>query len=291
MEIGNNIKATLSHIDPSIKEKLPESCHLSIQVHLKGFTYALLNLKEQKYIALEHYDFVPEGNFTKTAEAIDQVIASKVFLQNRFTSVSASISHQTNALIPRILFDKNNEKELLAFDQAILQNEKEYSDWLPTIQAFNSYTIPDELKRCLEKHFKRLSWKHDSSILIESLINQFKLQQEQKIYLSIQDNYFEMAVLKREKLIFFNSFSYQTAEDFIYYLLFACEQLNLNPEQIPVVISGKILNDSEIYQLVYRYIRHVEFSSRNASYKYSFVFDDVKEHFHYKLLNQHLCVS
>ena len=291
MEIGNNIKATLSHIDPRLEEKIPESCHLSIQVNIESFSYTLLDLNEQKYVALEHYDFSPGGTYSKTAEAIDQVISSNNLLKRKNTSVSASISHHINTLIPSILFDKNHTKKLLTFNQPLLENEKEYSDWLPTIESFNLYTIPDELIRCFEKHFENLSWRHDSSILIESLIKQFKLQEEQKIYLSIQNNYFEMTVLKGKKLIFYNSFPYKTAEDFIYYLLFACEQLNLNPEQIPVIIFGEILKDSNVYQIVYKYIRHIEFSTRNKSYNYSSIFNDIKQHFHYKLLNQHLCVS
>lgn len=219
------------------------------------------------------------------------MIDHNAFLKNKFNSVSASISHQINTLIPNILYDKNNGKNLLAFDQDLLQNEQEYSDWIPSIQAFNSYTIPVELTRCFDKHFEGISWKHDSSILIESLLRQFKLHEKKKIYLSIQNTYFEMVVLNGKKLIFFNNFSYQTAEDFIYYLLFTCEQLNLNPEKIPLVITGEILEESEVYKIVYKYIRHIEFSGRNSSYKYSFVFGDIKEHFHYKLLNQHLCVS
>lgn len=205
--------------------------------------------------------------------------------------MSASISHRINTLTPKILYDKNNGKNLLAFNQELLQNEQEYSDWIPSIQAFNSYTIPVEFIRCFDKHFKDISWKHDSSILIESLLRQFKLHEKQKIYLSIQNTYFEMVVLKGKKLVFFNNFSYKTAEDFIYYLLFACEQLNLNPEQIPLVITGEILEESEVFKIIYKYMRHVKFSVRNSSYKYSFVFDQIKEHFHYKLLNQHLCVS
>jgi hypothetical protein len=219
------------------------------------------------------------------------VINQNAFLKNKFNSVSATISHQINTLIPKIIYDNNNGKKLLGFNQKLLQNEQEYSDWIPSIQAFNLYTIPNEFIQCFDKHFDGISWKHDSSVLVESLLRQFKLNEKQKIYLSIQNTYFEMVVLKGKKLIFFNNFSYQTAEDFIYYLLFACEQLNLNPEQIPLVIVGEILEESEVFKIVYKYIRNIEFSGRNSTYKYSFVFGEIKEHFHYKLLNQHLCVS
>ena len=56
MEIGSKIEAIISHIDPYLELNKAKSCHLSIQVNLDGFSFAILNLQEQKYIALEHYD-------------------------------------------------------------------------------------------------------------------------------------------------------------------------------------------------------------------------------------------
>ena len=97
--------------------------------------------------------------------------------------------------------------------------------------------------------------------------------------------------LESKHLKFFNSFNYKTAEDLIYYLLFTYEQLQLNPDQTPLIISGEIEEDSEVYKLLFKYIRNISFTRRNPNYNYSFVFNQTKEHFYYKLLNQHLCVS
>ena len=267
------------------------SCHLSIQVRLDGFSFAILNIREQKYIALEYYDIQNCSTYSDLAEQVDKIIAQQELLQQNFASTSVGMAHTLNTLTPKALYDDAHGKEILGFNQAVLQNEEETSDWLASIQAYNSYLIPEELERCFNKHFPNLKWKHDSSILIESLLHQFKLQEGEKMYLSVQNKYFELTILEGKKLKFFNSFSYKAAEDLIYYLLFTCEQLNLNPDQTPLIISGEIEQDSEVYKLLYRYVRNISFTKRNPNYKYSFVFDEVKEHYYYKLLNQHLCVS
>jgi hypothetical protein len=46
------------------------------------------------------------------------------------------------------------------------------------------------------------------------------------------EGHFEI-IIQNQKLLFFNSFDYQTPEDFIYYVLFTAEQLSLNPENFP----------------------------------------------------------
>ena len=289
--MGVKIKTTISHIDPNLQLIKAKSCHLSIQVNLDGFSFAILNLFEQKYIALEHYDIKNINSYSNLADQIDLIINKQKLLQQNFASTSIGIAHIFNTITPEALYEEENGKEILSFNHVLLQNEKETRDWIESIQAFNSYFIPDELERCLNKHFKNIIWKHDSSIIIESLIHQFKLHEGEKVYISVQKKSFDITILDRKHLKFFNSFSYKAAQDLIYYLLFSMEQLQLNPDQTPLMIFGEIEEDSEIYKLLYKYIRNVSFIKRNPNYNYSFVFDQIQEHYFYKLLNQHLCVS
>jgi hypothetical protein len=70
------------------------------------------------------------------------------------------------------------------------------------------------------------------------------------------EGHFEIIVIQNQKLLLFNSFDYQTPEDFIYYVLFTAEQLSLNPENFPLELIGNI--DSEIFfKIAYKYIRNV----------------------------------
>jgi len=291
MVTGNKIEATLSHIDPHLELNESDSCHLSIQIRLDGFSFAILNIPKQKYIALEYYDIQSNNAPNHLAHEIDRIIAKQKLLQQRFASTSISIADTMNTLTPEALYVESDGKEILKFNQPILQNENESRDWLASIKGYNSYVIPEVLERCFNKNFPKAKWNHDSSILIESLIQQFKLQEEEKVYLSVQNNYFELTVLHGKKLLFFNSFTYKTAADLVYYLLFTFEQLAINPDQTPLVLLGEIEQESEVYKLLYRYVRNIHFTKRNPNYKYSFVFDEVQEHHYYKLLNQHLCAS
>jgi len=258
---------------------------------LDGFSFVLLNSKEQKYSALEFYDFQNCSNYGEVAENIDRIVSQQELLQQSFESIAICISNSLSTLTPKALYQKDNGIEILKFNQPLLQNEDETNDWLQSIQAHNSYTLPQELQRCFNKHYPSQTWKHQSSVLIESLLQQFKLNEATKIYLSVQNTDFEIVVLEGRKLKFYNSYTYRSSEDLIYFLLFACEQLNLNPDQIPLVISGEIEENSEVYKLLYRYIRNLSFIKRNPNYNYSFVLDQVPEHYYYKLLNLHLCAS
>ena len=94
---------------------------------------------------------------------------------------------------------------------------------------------------------------------------------------------FEIVVIKNKKLELFNCFSFKTKEDFIYYILFTAEQLNLNPEELKLILLGDIKKESELYNTLYQYVRNVEFYTLESSNK---TIDGIAPHSNFTLLNQ-----
>jgi len=68
-------------------------CHLSIQVNLDGFSFAILNIQEQKYIALEFNDIQNCSTYSDLAQQIDKIILQQEILQQNFATTSISIAH------------------------------------------------------------------------------------------------------------------------------------------------------------------------------------------------------
>ena len=71
-------------------------------------------------------------------------------------------------------------------------------------------------------------------------------------------DHFEIFVIENQKLLLYNSFNYNTPEDFLYYILFTAEQLNMNPDNFDLELIGNITINSEFYKLAYKYIRNVK---------------------------------
>jgi len=70
--------------------------------------------------------------------------------------------------------------------------------------------------------------------------------EEKQVYAHFDRDRFELVIVQNQKLLLFNSFEYKTREDFIYYLLFAAEQLSLNPEFFKLHLLGDISEESEM---------------------------------------------
>ena len=50
----------------------------------------------------------------------------------------------------------------------------------------------------------------------------------------------DVLVIKNKELQLYNTFIYKSAEDFIYFALFVCEQLDLDPDQLDCCFFGEI---------------------------------------------------
>ena len=95
-------------------------------------------------------------------------------------------------------------------------------------------------------------------------------------------------MVEGKNLKFYNTFNHQAPEDFIYYLLFTCEQLQLNPETIEVVLIGEIEKKSALYSTTHKYIRNIKFGVRKTDADLSYQLQEIPKHFYYTLFSEYL---
>jgi hypothetical protein len=121
-------------------------------------------------------------------------------------------------------------------------------------------------------------YKHANSILVSKLLDLSKNNEERKMFVHVSESHFEIVVVQNQKLHLFNSFEYKTSEDFIYYILFTAEQLQLNPEHFKLEFLGAIVETDAFYQIAYKYIRNVSLFDV-SEFTNTFTEKENREHF------------
>ena len=168
--------------------------------------------------------------------------------------------------MPETLFDETNIADYLKFNNKILPSDFISYDQLSN-GTVNVYVPLVNINNYIYDTFGAFTYKHYSTLFIEHLIN-LKAGLDSNMFVDVDENQFEIAVLKEQKLIFYNTFSYSTKEDFIYYILFTAEQLQMNPETFPLVFSGLIDEDSELYEIAYKYVRHISKGNQDLGFQF-----------------------
>ena len=114
------------------------------------------------------------------------------------------------------------------------------------------FSLPQVIADLTKNIWPNVYFFHCTSAIIESLNINFKNKlSNHTLFLSVRDEGYDLVYFKNNKLHFYNFFRYHTKEDFIYFLLIAIEELQLNPEEIELVLIGNIDKSSILYEMVY----------------------------------------
>ena len=93
-----------------------------------------------------------------------------------------------------------------------------------------------------------------------------------------------LALFEKRQFIYYNSFSYTSANDVLYYVLLVYNQFKLETAVTPLYLSGHILENSEIFKILFRYITELRFMPEPSFLKFSKKFSEVPPHFYSDLV-------
>ncbi|MBT7850037.1 MAG: DUF3822 family protein [Flavobacteriaceae bacterium] len=268
METGQKIILTSNNISDSIYE-------LSIQVNLSGLSFFVLNSMDSKIEFLESVRFDKKQTPQELLDRLIHNFNRLEGLQKQFGRVTVIHDNELATLVPKPLFDESNLVDYLKFNTRILKTDFITYDALTIEDIMVVYVPLVNINNFIFERFGSFEYKHSATILLNRLLTLEKNSNLLKMYINIEDSHFEIVVVENNKLKFFNRFEYNTKEDFIYYLLFTAEQLQLNPEEFPLVLMGSVDENDALYQIAYKYVRHVSLLpnesmlySNNASSKH-----------------------
>ena len=255
--INNNIEVTS-------KRKL------SIQFSLDGFSFCTTNTHNE-VIEFSSYTFSKTKNSPELVlEKLQDIFKKEKSLQYDFETVTVIHQNNLNTLVPNEYFKKDALKSYLKYSIKTIATDLITFDELDFMNSKNVYIPYVNINNFLFQNFGEFEYKHYSSVLLEKLFS--IASNDICCYIHVSKSTFDIVIIKNSNLQFFNIFEYKTKEDFMYYVLFTLEQLELSTEETLVTVLGDIEEDSDLFRLMYTYIRNIDFlSSKNA------VFNNQKE--------------
>ena len=236
---------------------------LSIQFNLDGFSFSVYNIISKNEVYFREYEFensqvTPENLLLK----IKDIFNTDTQLQKDFSSVLVIHQNNLSVLVPNRYFNKKELASYLNFNIKKLTIDYIAFDHLEGLESKNVYIPYVNINNYLFQNFGEFEYKHHSTVLIEKLLNSTN-NIEKTMFVNVSKNSLDLVVIENNQLILFNTFSYNTKEDFIYYILFVAEQLNLNVNEFSLHFTGKVNLEDAIYKITYKYIKNVYFLESN----------------------------
>lgn len=240
-------------ISDSIKNK-----RLSVQISLTGQSFLISCTKTNKieWKASERWLYALSG----PEELLDRTIR---ILENSSIDLSqiseVKLFYHTSlyTLVPSKIWSNENPTLYLKYTLKILPH-----DFIAHEPILNGETnliyIPFvNLNNYFFEKFGSFHYYHALGPWIDYCAK--TIGQQTAVFANFTSRQLDVLVFKNGKLHLSNSFEYHTPEDVVYYTLFIYEQLDLDPNEIPMYLSGNIAKSTSLYSALYTYIRHIEF--------------------------------
>ena len=240
----------------------PNLLKLSIQVRLDGLSFCILNRGNNEIVWYKKKDFPKEYDPVKILSQIELLYKMEKELQIPVDEVVLLFSNDLYSLVPKPYFIEEEASNYLKFNTKILKTDVVAHDYLDQKELVTVYIPYANITNYFFDKYGEFEYKHSISVLTDAVLC-IDSGEGTTAYLNNFTDYFDLVVVKNNKLLLCNTFSYSTKEDFIYYLLFTAEQLELDPSEFELNLLGDISENSALYSIAYTYIKNVNLLSPN----------------------------
>mgnify|MGYP000158875714 CR=1 FL=1 len=163
-------------------------------------------------------------------EAVRKLIDAHSQLSDDFENVTLAWSHEQSSLVPAAVFSETTPKDIfkLCFGSAIDSSNVDHNR-IFELSVVNVYAIPHWVKSLFVIKYPQIIMQHAGTHQIRKALHADAFYT--KATLVLNKDYFRITLVKHNKLEFYSSFEYQSAEDIIYHLNFVLQQKELLGEK------------------------------------------------------------
>jgi hypothetical protein len=264
--------------------------HLSIQANLNGLSYAILDTKSLKYLALKQISFGSDIPEYKYPDHLMKAIGDDDYLQEEYKDVLCIWENPRSTLLPSVLYNRNYLKAFFEFNQVLNDLDELHSDYLKQSDAYLIYPIHHEIANAFIKSYPRIRFFNQATPFIDYCMTGNN-RPGRRVHASFQENFFDVVVFEGNKLLLHNSYIYRSEKDIIYFVLHVFDKLNLEPEKTGLVLSGQLNQYPGTMETIRKYIKSVRMASPDNRFQYSHAFNRIPGHQFINLFNLYSCGS
>lgn len=251
-------KHVFDFINPGFSTASSAHCTLHVVVGTDGISL-LVTGKNELIQALKHRHFSNPGRDLKEVETqIRTFFGSEMLLSYPFAEVRCTFFNLNATLVPRRLFVA---EDLPAYFKLLLRpaDYEFHYDHLPEVDCYLVYAVEPVVTRMCGQYFPQAKMSHLATGLLKNW-QHIAPSGDYQIFLNTRNQVAQVAVFDRRNLLLYNAFQFQKNSDLLYFVLLAYEQFRLDPGKIMLTVSGNLPENSDAYQLLYRYVRTIRFA-------------------------------
>ena len=229
----------------------------TISIHLFNDGFFFSAFAESNYYEFEDLNLLTNKGF-------DDFVRMNGFNQDHEPRIL--LFDNPSMFIPSLLFDIDDSEEYLSNYTSLKFNHEIVHETTEDGQIEIIYQRNNKVNSIFENFFKKVSFRHYSTILYNNLNEHIKSNFDNgiKLFVHLQKNQFDLFLFKKNRLLIYNCFPHSNNDDFLYYLFALVEQYDLSPSAFEIIFLGKFDYFKTYYLTLEGFHEKISFIKKNA---------------------------
>lgn len=253
------------------------------------FSYAILNDQNHLLVLKSYLINADLKASRKLYPALENIFSEDELLKLNFKEKKVGFINNKNTFIPNKLFQAEEVDTYLANQVGNITTDQVFVDDLLNMEAKNIYAFDQEVYFLVKGLLPNAKFIHNATSVLSGFLNQQTAESAKKVYVNVKGDHLQIALFDNKEVIFYNSFDFHNEQDFLYHVMLVFNQFGLSPGDNPVILSGQITKDSQIYRMLFRYINIIEFSNTPTGIQFGNKYQGTPTHFFFDLFSLGLC--
>lgn len=240
---------------------------LSIRYSTDGLSFCVHNIHD-KLIAFFHQPYTLDTKDAVMAK-VKKTIAGEELLSLRYKKAYILPCNKEKTLIPAHIFNKDYLSDMYRICLCPEKNDTLLYRKIRVMESYIVEAIPRNFITFLTSRYQSLCVVNSAyPFIINSLSN--TLLNANHLFLDIQDRYFDILLTRNNDVLLFNSFTYSSVPDLVYYILSCLKACNVGKDSLQTVISGTLTHDTGLFNTLNNYLPNISVlndASLNATIK------------------------
>lgn len=249
------------YIDNEFRKEYTTQYILSIRYSTDGLSFCIHD-SSHKLLA---FTFQPYNLDTKDAviAKVKKTIVDEELLNLTYKKTYILTCEKEKTLIPAHIFNKNYVPDIFRLCVSPQKNDTLLYRKLKVMESYIVEALPRSFVTFLSTRYPSLCIVNSAyPFIVNSLSN--KLFNTHHLFIDIQEHHFDILLTKSNDVLLFNSFTYASVADIVYYTLNCLKSCNISKDNLQTTISGNLVNDPKLSATLNNYIRNITFLTDNS---------------------------
>lgn len=230
---------------------------LSIRILPDGLCFVVSDPKDNKLLYMTK---IIDSNRHGIDIFVDECKSNNV-LAAEYLKTHVVYETQQFTLFPTPLLEDVEEKKIAELNFGNVDGATVLTDTLPTNEISVVYTVPQRHEETIRRNKPNATIHSQMMPLLFNAMFNSKKCKGSYLHLNIRTSSVDVIYIEGGKLKLANIFQYQTADEFLFFVLGLMDNYHIDQYDVKCVVSGEVDENSAVVDHLARYIAKIEFSA------------------------------